>query len=142
MFPVTIFGQAYNYHPGSEISEIAEKNMGNGFVEFKEEMDLHHNIIFQHYSHAFGLTEHDAMMLTRTSYNKDIPDLKHYHYQQYHKGLQVEGGEYIVHEKNGTAIWGNGKIIQNIDIPETPAISSELALSTAKLKIENHCKTE
>jgi Zn-dependent metalloprotease len=141
LLPINIFGQAYNYHSGSEIAEIAEKNMGNGFIEFKEELDLHHNTIFHNYSHAFGLTEHDAMMLTRTSYNKDIPDIKHYHYQQYHKGLQVEGGEYIVHEKNGIAIWGNGKIIQNINISEIPAISSELALLTAKLKIENEYKT-
>jgi len=141
LFPVNIFGQAYNYYPGKEISEIAEKNMGNGFVEFKEGLDLHHNTIFQNNSHAFGLTEHDAMMLIRKSYNKDIPDIKHYHYQQYHKGLQVEGGEYIVHEKNGTAIWGNGKIIQNINISDIPAISSEYAYEVAENKIENEYKT-
>jgi len=69
LLPINIFGQAYNYHSGSEIAEIAEKNMGNGWIEFKEGLDLHHNTIFHNYSHAFGLTEHDAMMLTRKSYN-------------------------------------------------------------------------
>jgi len=79
--------------------------------------------------------------LGKLQYNKDIPDIKHYHYQQYHKGLQVEGGEYIFHEKNGTAIWGNGKIIKDIEISDIPAISSEYAYEVAENKIENEYKT-
>lgn len=55
----------------------------------------------------------------------------HYKYAQYHEGVRVEGGELLIHEKNGKAIGANGKILKGLTKEKRTVLSEEQALQKA-----------
>ncbi len=63
----------------------------------------------------------------------------HQRFQQYYHNIKVEGGEYLVHSKNGVVQSMNGLWIDKINVPLTAGISESKALSLA-LKHTNASK--
>lgn len=51
--------------------------------------------------------------------------------QQTYKGIPIEGGIYILHEKNGQIVSGNGYYATHLNIDVTPALSETQALQIA-----------
>ena len=70
--------------------------------------------------------------LKRVSLENDNIAFTHEKYQQYYKGIKVEGGTYKVHSKNGMieSINGNFKSIKS-DLNISPGISEKQALKKA-----------
>jgi bacillolysin len=133
------FAQNINYHSPVSIFEIAKNEHNNGWVELKEDISLNHQTVFLNHKSAFGLGQDDEMILTRVSSNTE--EWTHYHFQQYHKGIKVEGGQFIIHEKDGNALQGNLKIIYNFDISDFPLITPEYAFQIAIDSISNSGKS-
>jgi Zn-dependent metalloprotease len=125
-----------NKSNNKKILQIASGTYGYGWIEFKKNLHLNPVSLFQDYKSAFGLTNDDKMLLKRTSIDKDA-GMKHYHFQQIYKGVAVEGGEYIIHAKDGIAIRANGKLVENMDLSPTPLISKEIALQKATDTVKN-----
>jgi|GEM_PF-6378805 len=113
----------------TSILSISKNVFGNAWIEFKDELNIDPLEIFNNYKIAFGLTDKDQMILTKTS--SDELGMTHYKFQQYHIGIKVEGGEYIVHSINNKAIRANGKLVENINISPIPIVDSIAAIQIA-----------
>ena len=116
------------YHPAAlntnlQLSRIAISQGSPGWVKFREEKSINGKALFNSHKEAFGLGPDDEMRLYRVK--SDELDYKHYRYQQYYKGIKVEGAEYVVHTKDDLAITGNGKIINKLKLNVIPFITSE-----------------
>ena len=115
-----------------EIKKIAERVSNNAWVYFKK--GIKPEDIFIKYKMAFGLSEHDNMLLQKTK--TDSEGQKHHYYQQYYKGIPIEHIKYIVHEEGGEAILANGDIIENINIGVDPKITEAKALEYALKQLD------
>ncbi len=100
-----------------------------GFVAFKPTANINPVTVFQAYAGAFGLGANDAMLATTTV--TDQIGVAHHRYQQEYKTLPVEGGEYIVHAKNGVANTANGNLVEGLNFSATPTISQAQAILAA-----------
>jgi len=54
----------------------------------------------------------------------------HHRYNQYYKGIEILGAQYVLHEKNDAVWYANGQMIHNLDMDVNPEISEESALGT------------
>jgi bacillolysin len=90
--------------------------------------------LLQTFGHSFGLSNPKAQMqVMRKDMGKDMGLV---HYQQMHGGIPVIGGELVVsmvkHKFNSM----NGEVSQNLPQLTTPGISTDVAIATAKLLVQ------
>ena len=109
--------------------QIAEPSMELGLIRLKKEVHINPETIFVEYKAAFGISAGCDMRLRRAS--ADLTGNKHYRYQQYYQNILVEGGEYIVHCKDGIAANVNGKIVHELPLNASPGITGQQALTAA-----------
>ncbi|MBK9336653.1 MAG: M4 family metallopeptidase [Lewinellaceae bacterium] len=76
-----------------------------------------------------GLTERDELLLYRT--DTDALGFAHHRYQQYYQGVPVDGGELLVHEKDGFVRTLNGKLVRGLQTNVRPALPAADALQRA-----------
>jgi|AntAceMinimDraft_17_1070374.scaffolds.fasta_scaffold03386_3 Zn-dependent metalloprotease len=113
----------------SLLSQIAIKKHNSSWIQFRENKKINPSSVFQDYKKAFGLEKNDEMRVSRIETDK--LEFTHYRYQQYYKGITIEGAEYLIHAKNGIAISGNGKIVKNLSLNNISQISSDQAVNIA-----------
>ena len=82
----------------------------------------------QHYQ-AYGLSSPQDMQLVKKK--SDKLEWTHYRFHQYHKGVRVEGGTYILHEKDNQVIKANGQLYPNIQVNTSPFVSIDQILDQA-----------
>ena len=112
------------------IKKISQEVTEDGYVYYKEDAKVKYNYVFSKHKGAYGLSENDSMRLARTV-EGDLNN-RHYCYQQYYKGICVEGGEYLVHaDKDGTVNSTNGHLVESLRQDVKPRISEEKALAIA-----------
>lgn len=70
-------------------------------------------------------------MVLINTWEDSITYLVHKKYQQYYKGLKVEGAIYNENSLNGNVINSNGFIAENLNKNSTPSVSDSLALNYA-----------
>lgn len=58
--------------------------------------------------------------------------ITHYRLQQMHRGVPVEGGELLLHEKHGRLVSANGEVVTQVQGSGRASISAEEALSSAE----------
>lgn len=114
----------------SSLSKIAWTKPQSDFITMKPGINLQTLSVFSRYHSDFGLGNADEMRLVRT--DTDAQGIKHYRYQQFHNGYPVKGAVYLLHEKNGRVVNGNGKIIRSMNHPASVAFSSSQAVEIAK----------
>lgn len=98
-------------------------------IKFSKESDIQADEIFSLLSDDFGFSEDDEYRLYKTE--QDNIGFTHYRYQQYYKGVPVDGGEYLVHEKDGTVNTANGNFYTGFDIDVNPSITEPDGLEMA-----------
>lgn len=84
-------------------------------------------LIFEDKS-KLGLEENDALELQ--SQEIDNLMIEHSRYEQTHKGVIVDGSQYVIHSSNDK-LWSNGRLVYGITASEIPIISEENALQNA-----------
>jgi Zn-dependent metalloprotease len=84
---------------------------------------------FEEYRQFFLLPGDNQLRLWNTL--SDQLGQTHYRFNQYYKGIQVLGGQYILHETGGYIAYANGYLVHGLDIDVTPALSEQVALSAA-----------
>ncbi len=85
---------------------------------------------FQEFKELMGIRAED----TYIKYKEEIDEIgiTHSRWQQYYKGVLVEGGEMLLHEKDGRLRSANGKFYNGLSLNIEPAISKEQAIIQAK----------
>jgi Zn-dependent metalloprotease len=77
-----------------------------------------------------GLTELDELIPYRS--DADALGFIHHRYRQYHQGVQVDGAELLVHEKDGHVRSLNGKLVRGLNVSNVrPALAAGTALNLA-----------
>ncbi len=109
----------------------------NNFLEFRDETNVNPLTVFTDYKAALGLQADDEMRLVKGE--NDQMGMAHYRYQQFYKGIKIEGAEMIVHSKDGRAVSMNGKMVAGINLPQEPSLTENDAL-TASLKFVKSTK--
>lgn len=85
--------------------------------------------LFTTHKQEFGLGINDSLALTYSVTDSNGKfDCK---YEQYHKGVRVEGGAMFVHGDKGVALCANGRLIKNLNINTTITIAESDARQTA-----------
>ena len=93
-------------------------------LETSERMSREHFI--QQLKEIFELKATDE--LQTFNIETDIHDHTHHRLQQTHKGVPVEDGVYLLHEKDGLIHTSNGYIVKGLDMEVTPTLSEIEAL--------------
>lgn len=89
----------------------------------------------------FNLDNNHSFVLL--SSKTDELNITHNYYQQYYKGVSIEGAILMLHTKNGSVYASNGQVAQFEKIDVNPIVSIENAVITAKeyLKVNNLINT-
>lgn len=109
----------------SRMQEIAKPESQANWIYFKENSQLNPNTIFETEKSAFGLNEEVCMVLIKVE-TDDLGFTRHI-YQQYYKGLKVEGATFYIHSQNSQVVKANGHI--------SPLVPLESAFSVMEVEL-------
>lgn len=99
-------------------------------LEFRKEANINPERLFIDHADAFGLGSEDEMRINRK--RTDSMGYTHIRFQQYHKGIQVTGAEFLVHQnKEGYTYLGTGQIVRELNLSDKPLILPEEAVTLA-----------
>lgn len=112
------------------IQQRIEKSDPEGWLYFNPSSNLREGDLFKFHKNAAGLSANDSMYLVEST--KDDQGFTHNRYQQYFKSIKVEDAEFFEHSKGCFVQLMHGKIIENLSISTTPALSQQQALNAAK----------
>ncbi len=118
-----------------DLQEITDAIYGNGWLKMKESKKLNSKLLFALHKKAFGLSASDEMILQKVEEIDSISQVLH-RFQQYYKGIKVEGGEFVVKARNASAATAHGKIIEDLDLLTQAALSPEQALQKALTQLK------
>lgn len=113
---------------------------GGGVIYFKDHELLQGQLFTQYFS-STGLSIYDSMHLVETTHDSILadesspaPNLAHNLYQQYYKGVPVEGALYTEHYEavDGNVLSTGGFVVENLNLGVTPVVSESQALLIAK----------
>ena len=110
--------------------EIARKAERKGWVNIKEEYFFSKNNFFSKNKEAFRLAANDSMRHVSSTKKDELGYTRHL-FQQTYKGIEVEGAQYKLHEKNERIFCANGCMVEGITCSTEPKISEATALKYA-----------
>lgn len=99
------------------------------YILMKDNIVLSKGEFFSHFKDLFKQREEDKWHLLRQETDEYGYTL--YRYAQYYNGMEVDGVQFVLHEKEGRIIAANGRFHSGIDLDITPSISEQQALSEA-----------
>lgn len=119
------------------IDKALEIDKGGGIIYYKSG-ELHPGEIFTTYYNYTGLGNQDSIALVETTKDSLLSDsivvatnLFHNKYQQYYKGIEVEGGNYFEHH-DGNCVWyTSGFLVEGLQLNTNPQINETSALNYA-----------
>ncbi len=100
------------------------------FVDINQSAKLNKEHFFNQFKKEHNLGKEFEFKLFKTQ--KDNIGYTHYRYQQYYKGIKVEGGEIIIHENSGFVESVNGHLFNELNLGVKPKLNTELAIKKAK----------
>jgi Zn-dependent metalloprotease len=89
---------------------------------------------FEQHREAFGLQDGYGMTLLNHTEEKNL-NMHHYRFQQTFKGIPIAGAVYILHQRSGKPLKGNGNIVSGFSIDNKPAISGEAAVQSVLKRV-------
>lgn len=119
-----------NAQISTELSDRIDYNEKNGNIRLSTSKDKAVSAKFLATDKArLQLAPETDLQLARQTTDKD--GLTHYGYTQYHEGIRVEGGNLIIHEKGGKAMYANGRLSKGLTTKKQLVFSEEQALEKA-----------
>ena len=109
---------------------VIDKRGNNIYIKFSPKSNTSASNFFQEFASIFHLTANDKFELFNTE--KDNIGFTHYSFQQYYKGVLVQGGQYLLHEKEGKLVSANGNFYSDLSLLSNATITSETAIDFAK----------
>ncbi|HHM21484.1 MAG TPA: M4 family peptidase, partial [Bacteroidetes bacterium] len=121
----------------SPASSVFYKKEGNpDWLGVKAGIRLTADEIVRRYRAELGLGLADQLELLRA--DKDDLGFVHYRYQQYYKGVKVEGSQLLIHEKGGQVQTLNGKLVRGLRGEPAPVVSKQQVIATALQRVAAH----
>lgn len=112
------------------MKQIALPESEQNWIKFKPSAKINPETIFEDHKVAFELSAFDNMVVNKT-FVDDI-GFTHRNYQQYFKGIPIDGESVNVHtNKNGETYAATGRILKGISVETTPKLTSQEAIEIA-----------
>jgi Zn-dependent metalloprotease len=84
---------------------------------------------FEGYKNYFGLA--DDFEYIQIQETADQLGQIHFRFNQYYKGIEIIGAQFILHNKNGFIHYANGRLVHSIELSVSPSYTEEYALQLA-----------
>ena len=97
-----------------------------GWFKAKENQQLSTAQLLNDYAKPLGFSKYDKLELIKSETDK--LGITHQRYNQYHRGVRIVGGEFLIHEKEGLVKSFNGKWMKNVDLLASPVLSPNQAI--------------
>lgn len=81
-----------------------------------------------------GLSDQNTFVMI--SAEDDQVGMYHEKYDQYYRGVKIDGAQFILHYKNGRVQSANGRLVEGLKDRSTPVLNFNQALESAKSKIQ------
>lgn len=107
-----------NHKENTALLKIANTVYDYGYIQYEDGLKFNPTTFFTKNQEAFGLTEKDEIVQTRTTNSIDGSII--YQFQQYHRGHKVKGGAMNMRVKDGKLLTSNGRFRKNL--PDSPAV--------------------
>ncbi|MEW6469766.1 MAG: M4 family metallopeptidase [Bacteroidota bacterium] len=126
--------QAQQVCPVSKSVIMSEINNLPSWIFFKDNSYVPGDFAMEELRQTLQIGEDQSFKI----YRKETDQLGYVHtrYQQYYKGVKVEGGEYLVHERGGFTYLANGCWFDGINVGSVPVLTEEQALGFAVQHID------
>ena len=121
--------EASKKFPGAEQVVINKISNVPSFVVFKDYLNISEDKALSLLRSGLQMSAEDKWDLYKIQ--KDDLGFTHKRFYQYHNGVKVETGEYILHMKNGKVKHMNGVFYDQLNIDPNPGISEKAALTSA-----------
>ncbi len=115
------------------LQQILKPSSLHYWLDILPEVKINPGAFLDDYKKDMGLTGGDAFKLLRKENDRD--GNSHDRFQQYYKGIKIEGAECIVHELKGAVKSANGRWVSNMNAPTAANITEAQALSNALASI-------
>lgn len=119
----------------NSMKQIASIESEENWIKFKPTAKIKPETLFEEHKTAFELSDFDKMKVNK-SFIDDI-GFSHINYQQYYKGILIDGESVNVHtNKNGETYAATGRILKGINLETVPKLTPQEAIEAA-LKFVN-----
>jgi Zn-dependent metalloprotease len=113
----------------NQLSDFIKTNTTKNFITYKTNNPITVESLTTLYKSELGLMPTDKLEILRKE--SDLLGFTHYRYQQYHKGVEVYGAQYLVHEKNQKIVSSNGKLVYKITNNNNSSLNTGSAILKA-----------
>jgi bacillolysin len=111
-------------------TKIQAEITAGGVIKFKEANKLTTKQISANPSQYLGINPNFSILQKRK--DTSVNGLEHERFTQYYKGIEVQGGELVMHIKNGFITEANQQLYQiENDAPSKPSITAQKAIEIA-----------
>jgi Zn-dependent metalloprotease len=107
-----------------------ERNQGSLYIKFTAQSPITAGDMFSKMRNVFRISQNDSIGFVKNS--KDKIGYTHYQYQQFYKGIEVMGGQFLLHEKNSKLTSANGHFYPGISLTTSAIITPQAAIEFAK----------
>ncbi|MBL7916236.1 MAG: M4 family metallopeptidase [Bacteroidia bacterium] len=121
--------EAEKFHPSAQFVRFDDRSTAPLFVSFRDNSYVPASATASIMKEVLQQSGNDTWQLIRTDH--DELGMQHHRYQQYYKGIPVQTGEYIVHEKQGVIKSMNGIFYKSLPAATNPVIGETEALDRA-----------
>ena len=120
--------------PSEKLADVTEPITSPGWIRFKPEANIDARNFLAGYAEALHLPEGTTMR--SVSEETDDLGIAHIRHQQYFRGIEVEGAEFLVHARDARALSANGQLATDF-APKTVAarIEETQALETVRRRM-------
>ena len=120
--------------PSEKLADVTEPITSPGWIRFKPEANIDARNFLAGYAEALHLPEGTTMR--SVSEETDDLGIAHIRHQQYFRGIEVEGAEFLVHARDARALSANGQLATDF-APKTVAarIEETQALETMRRRM-------
>lgn len=111
------------------LKTFVKANSTENFISYKTNNPLTAELLVKRYKTDLGLSNNDELHVLKKE--NDALGFTHYRYQQFYKGVEVFGAQYLIHEKNNSLTSSNGKLAKGIEATTGSAIPPSQAIQKA-----------
>ena len=108
------------------LAELGTATNGIDWLHLNQDVNVAPFNFFTEYQSHLGFNKNHSFKLYEQF--DDNLGYEHFRFNQYYKGVKVEGAQYILHSFNNRVVKANGKLVENISCTSVPGISSEDAI--------------
>lgn len=132
---LTMFCTVVLFAQQSDLSKLSIIQQDGNWIKMLPDSRIEANQFFEDFLLDLGLDENYSFELISESTDK--LGFSHYRYQEHFNGHPVEGGIYILHEKDGFVSHANGKLIKGISGNMQISVTNENGLNIAKSHMDS-----